>query len=451
VGMKGDQFSLHHFVKIALCPLYVNKIFKVFSVCLFLGGTAFLGYYGYSEGTAGLKLSDVVLDGSYLQKMLKLIEEEYPLLPGGFNLREIDFIDDNGDRIRIEDFQANVLRVLVDSEASHYVDSVNPPKSFFWLNAFIADYQVTHPSALVVPKAEFYDELRSYLGTPLGGQYLGSIACKDARKTVLEPDCSGVDGLNITIVFSQGVAFFNGIVSDQDYIDAIKDIRLRTDASPGQEHPIASGKKLSPLPMFFSGSLFRYWTQYLDIVDVAARTVGFAMLGVVGAVFFLQFNFMSSILVGCMLLATTVQLWGFIPIIGIKLNGFSLLNLATAVGLGVELSAYVSYSYLRHNAKTDDPDERMKLSVIEMFPPMFQGSMTGFISVIVLNFAQFPFFKEYYFQMVSLMIWLAFMNGIWFLPIFLSIVNPTGLDRAHRLKSLGSNGAADDKFVDDGL
>jgi len=283
----------------------------------------------------------------------------------------------------------------------------------------------------------------------LGGLDIENLACVNAITRVPVSDCSQIDGISIVLVLSSSSVFFNNIVTDQDYIDAINNIRDVADNSKGQFDQW--GVRYEPLPMFYAGTLFRYWTQYTDIQNVVLEAVGYSMLGVFGAVFLFQFNLLSALLVGCMLLATTVQLYGFIPIIGIKLNGFSLLNLACAVGLGVEMSAYVSYSYLRQNAKTEDPDERMKLALAEMFPPMFQGSMTGFISVIVLNFAKYPFFREYYFQMVSLMIMLAFINGIWFLPIILSIINPVGLDKVHRLQSLGSNGGVEDKFVDDGL
>jgi hypothetical protein len=299
-----------------------------------------------------------------------------------------------------------------------------------------------------IPADRFYENLRLWFKTPLGANSLPSFVCKNTTSEKFTDSCVDANGDEIKIVASSSAVFFNDIVTDKDYVDAINDLRDIADNSLSQQ--MSNGEDIDPRPLFFSGSLFRYWQQYTNIQDVMLKAVGYSMLGVFGAIFVFQFNLLSAILVGCMLLATTVQLYGFMYILDIKLNGFSLLNLACAVGLGVELSAYVSYSYLRHNAMTDDPDERMKLAVAEMFAPMFQGSMTGFIAVIVLNFTKYPFFGLYYFQMVSMMILLAFINGIWFLPIILSIVNPIGLGKKSRMKSLGV-GEHGDKFVDDGL
>jgi len=447
-AMKGDSFSLHHFVQKYLCPLYVNKIFKTFSVCLFLGATAFLGYHGFQNSDAGLLLSDVATEGTYLNNFLAKLESNYPLKPNTFIVRDVDY----------PNFQANILTLLDDMGNSRFVDSVNTPMSLHWLPSLIHFYYTSNPSAaddtddgfLIIPPAAFYPTLNNWFKSPIGANSIVNFVCSDVTGFV--DNCLNADGSTINITASNSGVFFNYIVTDKDYVDAINNIRDIADNSDGQRENLMdpTSKFINPRPMFFSGSLFRYWQQYTDIQDVMLRAVGYSMLGVFGTIFIFQFNFLSAILVGCMLLATTVQLFGFVTILGLKLNGFSLLNLSCAVGLGVELSAYVSYSYLRHNAMSDDPDERMKLAVSEMFAPMFQSSVTGFISVIVLNFTKYPFFGQYYFQMVSLMILLAFLNGIWFLPIILSLVNPIGLGKQGRMKSLGA-GADGDKFVDDGL
>jgi hypothetical protein len=403
-------------------------------------------------------LSDVVLKDTYLNDFLSKLETNYPLKPNTLVLREIDFTDSNGQHVALEDFQEEILNFLDDIAQSRFVDQVSTPKSLHWLPKLIDFYHLNATAKAeadtdtedvdTIPADLFYGTLRLWFLSPEGANDLPNFVCKNVTTGIDTLTCAAADGVKIKIVASSTPVFFNDIVTDKDYVDAINDLRDIADNSLSQK--LSNGEDIDPRPLFFSGSLFRYWQQYTNIQDIMLKAVGYSMLGVFGAIFVFQFNLLSAILVGCMLLATTIQLYGFMYILDIKLNGFSLLNLATAVGLGVELSAYVSYSYLRHNAMTDDPDERMKLAVAEMFAPMFQGSMTGFIAVIVLNFTKYPFFGLYYFQMVSMMILLAFINGIWFLPIILSIVNPIGLGKKSRMKSLGV-GEHGDKFVDDGL
>jgi predicted RND superfamily exporter protein len=129
-------------------------------------------------------------------------------------------------------------------------------------------------------------------------------------------------------------------------------------------------------------------------------------------------------------------MYGFMAALGIKLNAFSVTNLAVTVGTAVEFTAYVANSFLRAYAKTDSRDERMQYAVEEMFPPMFRGAVTTIISIACLAFAKYPFFNLYYFQMIAMTIMLAFINGLWFLPIWMSILSPNASSKRRN----GGNG-----------
>jgi len=178
--------------------------------------------------------------------------------------------------------------------------------------------------------------------------------------------------------------------------------------------------------MFYTGLLFRYWQQYLTIQDVAMEAVGYSLLGVFVVTLLFQFSVFSSFIVGVHLLATVLQMYGFMAALGIKLNAFSVTNLAVTVGTAVEFTAYVANSFLRAYTKTNNRDERMQFAVMEMFPPMFRGAVTTIISIACLAFAKYPFFNLYYFQMIAMSILLAFINGLWFLPIWMCVLTPNG-------------------------
>jgi hypothetical protein len=476
---KTEGRSLHRFIEVYLAPLYTKVPFKIFSMVAFLALTAVLGWYGFDESTEGLKLSDVTTKGSYVRSFTLLLEDYFPILPGDLLSREISYEVD-GNTIDISQFQGHIKKFLVDSEKSSFIDPINSPSSLHWLPSlqdfFTGTAGGTLDSGGNIPAVAFYPTMRSWLATS-GATSLSNLICRVEATGELD-SCGAVDGTTIKIIATKSSSYYVGIDTDADYIEAIEDIREKADASDGIRErccepfvnasapftgATSAGDKIDPVPLFYSGSLFRYWQQYVGIQDTMLKGVGFSLLGVFGATLLFSFNVVSSLLVGIMLVALVLQLYGFMAIMGIKLNGFSILNLAVAVGMGVEMTAHISYAYLRHAADTENKsrqeaaDERMKLSLVEMFPPMLAGSVTTFISVICLAFAKYPFFALYYFQMIAMMIVLAFINGMWFLPIILSLVNPTGIDKKHaevaRTGSFESpsGGAEDRKLEDDGL
>jgi len=426
-----DKFSLKNLVRLTLSKAYVNPIFKVFSLLFWLGLTAGLGYHGFAHTTDGLKFSDIVLKGSNVREFLMMQEDYYPILPGSVITREINYMD-NGTLINLPKFQSNILKVIEDTSKSHYVDQVTAPMLFHWLPNLISFFKKLQPSATSVPPLMFYPVMQQWL-TLNGASSVNSLVCKNLTSNTLE-FCYKVNGVDLVIVATSGMAFFRGIEEDKDYVNAIEDIRKRADDSAGNKNVF--GEKFETPKVFFAGSLFNYWQQYVTVREVAIKAVGYSLLGVFVVTLLFQFSLFSSLIVGAHLLATVLQMYGFMAIMGIKLNGFSVTNLAVTVGTAVEFTAYVSNSFLRANAKTSDRNQRMIIAVEEMFPPMWKGAVTTIISLVCLAFAKYPFFSLYYFQMIAMTVLLSFINGLWFLPIWLSVLSPVGIDKEHRKESL---------------
>jgi predicted RND superfamily exporter protein len=251
------------------------------------------------------------------------------------------------------------------------------------------------------------------------------LICKEVSSGNLQ-SCTSVDGETVKIEATRGTIYLNNLDTNQDYIDSIPSIRKTLDDSDGNKLP-GTNTEFDPKMIYAHGSVFLFWQQYVDIEDNLWMVVGFALLGVFGATFLFQFSPLTSLLVGVMLGATVLQLYGLMYAIGVKLNAFSLTNLAIAVGMAVEFTAHIAYAFLRAEAPSQDRDARVAYALSEMMQPMVSGAMTTFISVICLAFAKYPFFSLYYFEMISLMILMAFLNGMVFLPVILSLIGPSGM------------------------
>jgi hypothetical protein len=415
-----------------------------------------MGYYGFHSTKNGLLLSDVVLKHHYLHDFLVLTENYFPVLPGSMVTRHINYTrSSDNKRVTFEGFQQNVLTQINGIATNKFIDRSNNPSTpgicFLpsMINFYNGQLPSGYPPVTTIPESQFYSTLSSYL------QLYGSssdLVCRNQTNNELT-DCLYADGVTLTLEATQTSTYYSNISTDNDYVDAIKSIRRQSDNLAGNQDncchnaTIGNGTRLEPPPIFFSGYLFKYWQQYVDIRSTAAKTVGFSLVGVFGVTLIFQANPITSLLVGVMLLSTVLQLYGFMAALDIKLNGWSVTNLAIAVGISVEFSAYVSYAFLRAHADHEKPNDRMRQALIEMFPPMLNGAIATEISVVVLAFARFPFFRLYYFVMISMTILLAFFNGMVFLPIILSIIAPKGFDRVHRAQSLTSGGLHD-KGVD---
>jgi len=426
------------FTERALVPLYTNLFFRISMIAGFIAMTTVLGIWGFDKTENGLLLSDVVVRSHYAYDYLKLQEDYFAIMPGSIVTRYINYTNSNDSLVTYPEFQANVLKVLSDTSNTQYIDRLNSPSSAHFLPALIAFFNAQLPTGApkvtTIPKALFYTTLSGFLSTS-GTRYMSDLVCRNMTSNELT-DCSQVDGTTIHLEASTGTAYYSGMSDDADYVDAIKVIRKAADKSAGNKD--VDNSTLEPIPVFFSGSLFQYWQQYVTIEMTTYKTVGYSLLGVFGITAITQASPLSSILVGVMLFATVIQLYGFMAVLGIKLNGWSATNLGVCVGTSVQTTAYYSYAFLRAHAETPDRIERMNRALVEMFPPLLDGAISSLVSVVVLAFAKFPFFRLYFFVMSCVTIALSFLNGVVFLPCILSFIAPRGFDRAHRAASIAT-------------
>jgi len=439
-GDKPNRYSFEAFATNVLGPLYASKLFKLIVILCFLALTGTLTWVGFAKTKSGLLLSDVALKNTYLREYLALQEQQYPIFSGSMITRDF-----NGD---IKNFQKNVLAELIDIKGSPYMDRTFSTQSQHWLYKFVQFYNTTYPLVDgTVPSVVFYPYLRGFLSSPSGINYLATMICRDVETQSLTT-CENIDGTTIVFVTSNSNSYYNYIFSDEDRVKAIKSIRAFGDASGGNHESCCSaqgnGTAFSPKQMFYGGILFQYWEQYVDIQRVGEDTVGWSILGVFLVTLVFQASPLTSILAGCMTFVTVLQLYGFMYILDIKLNGFSVTNLAVCVGVCIDFTAYISYAFLRAegdvevhgNDQWKARDARVAIAMTEMFPPLFIGAVTTEISVACLAFAKFPFFSQYYFQMISMMLVFSMFNGLVVLPVLLSLIGPHGLNSKERNKSV---------------
>eukprot|EP01083_Nonionella_stella_P043200 116572_1 len=66
----------------------------------------------------------------------------------------------------------------------------------------------------------------------------------------------------------------------------------------------------------------------------------------------------------------------------------------------------------------------MKKSLREMFTPVSLGALTTLIGIAPIAFAQFPYFRQYYFTLYVMIVLFGWLNGVIFQVIILSFFPP---------------------------
>jgi Niemann-Pick C1 protein len=118
-------------------------------------------------------------------------------------------------------------------------------------------------------------------------------------------------------------------------------------------------------------------------------------------------------------------MWMLNEVVGsypIEMNAVYVVNLITAIGLGVEFCSHVGMNFMK---QTGASEYRAKKALAEMGSSVLVGiASTKFIGVIVMGFAPSIIFKLYYFRMYLFIIFLGCFNGLMVLPIMLKYIGP---------------------------
>lgn len=110
----------------------------------------------------------------------------------------------------------------------------------------------------------------------------------------------------------------------------------------------------------------------------------------------------------------------------IEMNAVYVVNLITAIGLGVEFCNHVGMSFMRQRG---NKEFRAKKALSEMGSSVLVGiASTKFIGVIVMAFAPSTIFKLYYFRMYLFIIFLGVFNGLMVLPVMLKYIGPQAVN-----------------------
>ncbi|CAI4053607.1 hypothetical protein SKDZ_16G2600 [Saccharomyces kudriavzevii ZP591] len=177
------------------------------------------------------------------------------------------------------------------------------------------------------------------------------------------------------------------------------------------------------LDMFAYSPFYIFFVQYQTLRSLTLKLIGSAIVLIffVSSVF-LQ-NIRSSFLLALVVTMIIVDIGALMVLLGISLNAVSLVNLIICVGLAVEFCVHIvrSFTVVSSNTKKD-ANSRVLYSLNTVGESVIKGiTLTKFVGVCVLAFAQSKIFDVFYFRMWFTLVIVAATHALLFLPALLSL------------------------------
>lgn len=126
----------------------------------------------------------------------------------------------------------------------------------------------------------------------------------------------------------------------------------------------------------------------------------------------------ASLLVGASVALVNVELLGFIHWFGLTFNLVTSLTLLLGLGIAVDYSAFIAYSFLTQRGTGR---ERAAKALDHLGEAAFNGGLTMFLAVVLVSFARSYVFQTF-FKMFSMIVLLGLWHGLVALPVALALV-----------------------------
>uniref|UniRef100_A0A671TL25 Patched 1 n=1 Tax=Sparus aurata TaxID=8175 RepID=A0A671TL25_SPAAU len=183
------------------------------------------------------------------------------------------------------------------------------------------------------------------------------------------------------IEYAQFPFYLNGLRETPQFVEAIESVRA-----------ICSNYSRQGLPSYPNGYPFLFWEQYVSLRHwlLLSISVVLACTFLVCALFLL--NPWTAGIIVLVLSLMTVELFGFMGLMGIKLSAVPVVILIASVGIGVEFTVHVALAFL---TAIGDRHKRAVLALEHMFAPVLDGAFSTLLGVLMLAGSEFDFIKRH--------------------------------------------------------
>lgn len=180
-----------------------------------------------------------------------------------------------------------------------------------------------------------------------------------------------------SIQFARMSFFLHNLVNTEEIVKCIRAVR-----------DICEDYEELGLDSYPSGLIFTFWEQYINIRYYLLISLVSVLASVFIIITFMMMNPLAAFLLVLTLSVITVELFGFMGLIGIQLSAVPVVILVASVGVGVEFTIHVMTSFI---TSIGNRQLRTKRSLSFMFAPIVHGAISTLLGIIMLAASQFDF------------------------------------------------------------
>jgi len=186
------------------------------------------------------------------------------------------------------------------------------------------------------------------------------------------------------------------------------------------------------------GSAIVNFSQFVNLREEILIAAAIIVICCFAATTIFLMDLHSGLIMGAILIVNAVEIFGYMGHLNISLNFFAATVYLAGIAIGVEFTAPLVFYFLKatvSNSSHTSSDwwiirelgrrnERMHKALEHRFTPIFNGSVTTFVGVVMLFFAPVRFIRLFFFGVLMIVVIIGLINGLIFLPVLLSIIGP---------------------------
>jgi len=169
---------------------------------------------------------------------------------------------------------------------------------------------------------------------------------------------------------------------------------------------------------------FLNYEQYKAVRAEFVTNISLALAMVIAIVFLMLGSVKGSLVTATVIVMIVVEIIGFLHFWGVSIDAVCVINLVIALGLSVDYSVHIAHGFMEQHGS---PNERLVKALEEVGTAVVNGGLSTWFAVLMLGGSSSYVFVLF-FKALFLCTTLGIANGLLFLPVALSLVNPPPLE-----------------------